>query len=66
MLRLRFGLGGGGGSAPRPSRVPVPARKRRGVGDLLKGLSKALGIKPCGGCEGRAQALNRLTGGGEH
>jgi hypothetical protein len=30
-----------------------------GLGDVLKRGTTALGIKPCGGCERRAAALNR-------
>jgi len=30
-----------------------------GLGDALKRLTYAIGIKPCGGCENRAAALNR-------
>jgi hypothetical protein len=30
-----------------------------GLGDLVKRASYAIGIKPCGGCEQRAAALNR-------
>lgn len=38
------------------------ASKRRGLGDLLKAASTALGIKPCGGCDERAEKLNILSG----
>ena len=30
-----------------------------GLGDLIKKTTYAMGIKPCGGCEKRAAALNR-------
>jgi hypothetical protein len=30
-----------------------------GLGDILKRATSAIGIKPCGGCERRAAALNR-------
>jgi len=30
-----------------------------GLGDVVKGVTYAMGIKPCGGCEKRAAALNR-------
>jgi hypothetical protein len=30
-----------------------------GLGDLIKKTTYAMGISPCGGCERRAQALNR-------
>jgi hypothetical protein len=48
---------------------PLPAHRIRlpgfirddevGLGDVVKRVTYALGIKPCGGCEGRAAALNR-------
>ena len=43
-------------------RAPSGASKRRGLGDLLKVLTTALGVKPCGGCDKRAEKLNRLSG----
>lgn len=30
-----------------------------GFGDVIKRATSYVGIKPCGGCEGRAAALNR-------
>ena len=30
-----------------------------GLGDLIKKATYAMGVKPCGGCEQRAAALNR-------
>lgn len=30
-----------------------------GLGDTLKRVTYAIGIKPCGGCEKRAAALNK-------
>jgi hypothetical protein len=30
-----------------------------GLGDVAKRMTYAIGIRPCGGCEGRAAALNR-------
>lgn len=32
-----------------------------GLGDTIASLTKAVGIKPCGGCEKRRRALNRLV-----
>jgi len=32
-----------------------------GAGDLVKKLTSAAGIKPCGGCQKRAEALNRTV-----
>lgn len=31
-----------------------------GAGDLVKAATTALGVKPCGGCQQRAEAVNRL------
>jgi hypothetical protein len=30
-----------------------------GLGDVVKRVTYAMGIKPCGGCEGRAASLNK-------
>ena len=30
-----------------------------GLGDVIKRVTYALGVKPCGGCEKRAAALNQ-------
>ena len=30
-----------------------------GLGDVIKGVTSAIGIRPCGGCAHRAAALNR-------
>jgi hypothetical protein len=30
-----------------------------GLGDVIKKTTYAMGIRPCGGCERRAAALNR-------
>ena len=35
-------------------------KKSEGVGDSLAKLTSAVGIKPCGGCKKRQQALNKL------
>jgi hypothetical protein len=44
----------------QPYRLQVPGiRKNIGLGDAIKQTTTALGIKPCGGCERRAAALNR-------
>ena len=45
-----------------PFRVRLPGFIRDeeiGLGDLVKRMTYAAGIRPCGGCEGRAAALNR-------
>ncbi len=49
-------------SARQPYRVRLPmaiADGDVGLGDALKRATFAVGIKPCGGCERRAAALNR-------
>jgi len=55
------------GRAPRrgPHRVRLPGflldpeEAEVGLGEVIKRATSAAGIKPCGGCERRAQALNR-------
>jgi hypothetical protein len=47
-----------------PHRVRLPGflieeEKEIGLGDIVKRVTTAFGIKPCGGCERRAAALNR-------
>lgn len=45
-----------------PYRIRLPAfllEEEVGLGELLERVTYALGIKPCGGCEKRAAALNR-------
>ena len=47
---------------PRPHRVRLPGfltDEEIGLGDALKRVTYAMGIKPCGGCEKRAAALNQ-------
>ena len=49
-------------SAREPYRVRlsrVISDEEVGLGDLLKFGTSAVGVKPCGGCERRAAALNR-------
>jgi peroxiredoxin len=60
----RSGLSGGPAPAeiPRPHRLSLPRflfKHEIGLGDLIKRLTSALGIKTCVGCERRAAALNR-------
>ena len=46
----------------RPHRVRLPgfiADEEIGLGDAIKRATSYLGIRPCGGCEHRAAALNR-------
>jgi hypothetical protein len=45
-----------------PYRVRLPgfiAEQEVGLGDAIKRATLYVGIKSCGGCEGRATALNR-------
>ena len=34
-----------------------------GLGDVVAGATKAVGVKPCGGCKARQAALNKATRG---
>jgi len=46
----------------QPYRVRLPgfiSEKEIGLGDVIKRATYAIGINPCGGCSGRAAALNR-------
>jgi hypothetical protein len=46
----------------QPHRIRLPgfvADEDIGLGDAIKRATYALGIRPCGGCERRAAALNR-------
>jgi hypothetical protein len=45
-----------------PHRIRLPGfvtDEDIGLGDAIKHVTYALGIRPCGGCERRAAALNR-------
>jgi len=45
-----------------PHRVRLPGfvvEEEIGLGDVVKRATYAMGIKPCGGCEKRAAAMNR-------
>ena len=45
-----------------PQRVRLPGfliEEEIGLGDAIKKITYAVGIKPCGGCEKRAAMLNR-------
>ncbi len=53
---------GGDKGRPQPHRVRLPGfiiEEEIGLGDVVKRITYAMGIKPCGGCEKRAAALNR-------
>jgi len=46
----------------KPYRVRLPgfvSDEDVGLGDVVKRVTYAVGIKPCGGCERRATTLNR-------
>jgi len=40
-------------------RQMIDAEQDKGVGDTIKRVTTALRIKPCGGCQKRADALNK-------
>jgi len=47
---------------PQPYRVRLPGfitGEDIGLGDVIKRVTYAVGIRSCGGCERRAAALNR-------
>jgi hypothetical protein len=46
---------------PKPIRISVPFTRGKtvGLGDAVKRATSSVGIKPCGGCQRRAEALNR-------
>lgn len=47
---------------PESHRVRLPGfitGEEIGLGDVLQRVTYAMGIKPCGGCERRAAAMNR-------
>ena len=47
---------------PEPYRVRLPGfitDQEIGLGDIIKRVTYATGMRPCGGCERRATALNR-------
>ena len=49
-------------SEPQPYRVRLPgfvSDKDIGLGDVIKQVTYAFGIRACGGCERRAAILNR-------
>ena len=46
----------------KPYRVRLPGfinDQDVGLGDVIKRATYAMGVKPCGGCQRRAAALNR-------
>ena len=47
---------------PEPHRMRLPGFVRDediGLGDAVKRMTYAMGVRPCGGCERRAAAMNR-------
>jgi len=49
-------------SQHEPHRVRLPGfliDEEIGLGDVIKKVTYAMGIKPCAGCKNRAAALNR-------
>ena len=44
---------------PRPTKRNCDASG--GLGEKIASLTKKIGLKTCGGCQGRREALNRLT-----
>ena len=51
-----------GDAVSDPYRVRLPEfilEQEIGLGDVVKKATSIIGIRPCGGCEGRAAALNR-------
>lgn len=50
------------GPSREPYRIRLPGfigSQDIGLGDAIKRVTHAMGIKPCGGCERRAALLNR-------
>jgi hypothetical protein len=53
-----------GTTAGQPHRIQVPGfvtGQEVGLGDVIKRVTRAVGIKPCNGCQRRAAALNRYV-----
>lgn len=56
-----------GASTPPPDWESVPHANvvqpapLRGLGDVVARITPAVGIKPCGGCKKRQEALNRIV-----
>jgi hypothetical protein len=58
----RSGSGDGDRREAGPRRVRLPGFVREediGLGTVVKRATTAVGIRPCGGCARRAEALNR-------
>ena len=53
-------LSGSQDNEREPLRIPVPfLHEQVGLGDLVKAATDAAGVRPCGGCKQRQEALNR-------
>ncbi|MBF0539406.1 MAG: hypothetical protein HQL03_14255 [Nitrospirae bacterium] len=46
---------------PVKIKLPMFISEEIGLGDVIKGVTSTFGIKPCGGCEKRAEILNNLV-----
>lgn len=46
----------------QPYKINIPGfiNEEVGLGDVIKRATHAVGIKPCNGCQRRANTLNRL------
>jgi hypothetical protein len=44
-----------------PASTSAPNQSWRGLGDVIAAATSAVGIKPCGGCKERQEALNKLV-----
>lgn len=45
----------------RTHNQPTQPTQPVGLGEVIAASTKAVGIKPCGGCQRRREALNRAT-----
>tara|TARA_Y100000310_G_scaffold342212_1_gene444322 strand:+ start:919 stop:1155 length:237 start_codon:yes stop_codon:yes gene_type:complete len=45
---------------PHPPRRNCPKAPSRGLGDTVAKMTRAVGIKPCGGCKKRQKKLNEM------
>ncbi len=43
-------------------RIPAPVKNVTGLGDVVKAMTGAFGVKACKGCQQRAAVLNRWVG----
>lgn len=51
-----------GGEKHQPHRVRLPSfilDEEVGLGSVIKKVTSTFGVRPCGGCQQRANALNR-------